>query len=720
MRIRSITIDSFGSMRDRKIDDLSKGFNVIYGKNEAGKTTIMEFIRSTLFSNRQRKTYPAYSKSDSGKIIVEMDDGSIVSIDRGDEPVIRSIDYDTYRSVYAMTPNDLRESTIITSGDIKKRFLTVPGGSELPRVTESIEKEMLSLLTTDRRSTNTLIGSDLADLEGVRTTIDSNSENSDYDHLFKEKIDLENAAAQLMKRKDELDRSKRIVDLQNSQLENIERLNSIKEEIDGLSASDVIKEGDKEAYGRRKQRVNEQKDTLKELEEKTSGHLRSLAGMDPEKILMNRSRIRDLSGSTALMSDLQRQKLDLMNSLEREKQTPEPIKTKQNSNGSNIALSVALIVCGLILTVFAFTQDIVILAAGTLLIPLGAYFAFKAAKAGSGSIEPRVNNTTYVREKEAALNTVNNRIALLESDLDRLADVLDLKRSSYNNDVALLSDLLEKSTAYDDSARRCKSAELTLKENESELRTFLSAFGGEQQFLDLCDMRSKKIGLEQRRKELENSIASSGYDPNVAVPHIDDATDPMQEIEETNRKIGEVKQKMDSILKDRELDSLRDRKALLESEIGSNVRRWGVLSVATSLIDTACRNIYSDVQPDVVRTADHYINTMTVGRYGLNNDPRSDEISVISKEGSKIKGQWSSGLGDQIILSLKLAVARELSQEKLPVLLDDVLLMFDSERKRGGCAALMDASNEMQIILFTCDRETRDLAVEAGGHLIDL
>ena len=185
MRIRSIMIGSFGNIKDLEIHDLSPNLNVVYGKNETGKTTIMEFIRSTLFPNRQRKTYPTYSKTDSGRLTIEMSDGSVVSFERGKDPILKNIDPSTYRSVFAMTPEDLRDSTIISSGDIKKRFLTIPGGRDLPLVSESIEKERLELLTTDRRSSNTVIGSKMSELEGIRSEISSLSErNDEYDRLF--------------------------------------------------------------------------------------------------------------------------------------------------------------------------------------------------------------------------------------------------------------------------------------------------------------------------------------------------------------------------------------------------------------------------------------------------------------------------------------------------------------------------------------------------------
>ena len=49
MIIKKIHIDGFGHFHDLHLGEFSKGLYLVYGKNEAGKSTIMDFIRMTLF-----------------------------------------------------------------------------------------------------------------------------------------------------------------------------------------------------------------------------------------------------------------------------------------------------------------------------------------------------------------------------------------------------------------------------------------------------------------------------------------------------------------------------------------------------------------------------------------------------------------------------------------------------------------------------------------------
>ena len=53
MRIKKIYVSAFGSLKDYTLT-LSDGFQIIYGENEAGKTTLTEFIKSMFYGTGRR------------------------------------------------------------------------------------------------------------------------------------------------------------------------------------------------------------------------------------------------------------------------------------------------------------------------------------------------------------------------------------------------------------------------------------------------------------------------------------------------------------------------------------------------------------------------------------------------------------------------------------------------------------------------------------------
>ena len=61
MKITDLEINGFGVWRDLKISNLSRRITAFYGPNEAGKSTMMQFVRGILYgmSPARRKRYPS-------------------------------------------------------------------------------------------------------------------------------------------------------------------------------------------------------------------------------------------------------------------------------------------------------------------------------------------------------------------------------------------------------------------------------------------------------------------------------------------------------------------------------------------------------------------------------------------------------------------------------------------------------------------------------------
>lgn len=64
MNINKIKINSYGKLKEKEIY-LNNGINIIYGKNEAGKSTLLNFIVNTFYGiskNKKRKDYSDFEK----------------------------------------------------------------------------------------------------------------------------------------------------------------------------------------------------------------------------------------------------------------------------------------------------------------------------------------------------------------------------------------------------------------------------------------------------------------------------------------------------------------------------------------------------------------------------------------------------------------------------------------------------------------------------------
>ena len=94
MKISDIGIDGFGVWHDLKLKDLSPRLTAFYGANEAGKTTLMQFVRSVLYgmSPKRRSRYlPPLRGGTPGGILGIVDNQQSLQVsriaDRGPEDV---------------------------------------------------------------------------------------------------------------------------------------------------------------------------------------------------------------------------------------------------------------------------------------------------------------------------------------------------------------------------------------------------------------------------------------------------------------------------------------------------------------------------------------------------------------------------------------------------------------------------------------------------------
>ncbi len=106
MKIKKVSTEQFAGIRDREVT-FNDGINVVYGKNESGKSTLVNLISRTLFQDAKTdrrkdkeflsRYFPTETKGSSaknnyiqGKVVFESDEGEyIVTKEWGDDPVCK-------------------------------------------------------------------------------------------------------------------------------------------------------------------------------------------------------------------------------------------------------------------------------------------------------------------------------------------------------------------------------------------------------------------------------------------------------------------------------------------------------------------------------------------------------------------------------------------------------------------------------------------------------
>lgn len=797
MRIIRINIASFGSVKGWTSGDLEENVTLFTGANEAGKTTTMEFIRDTVFPGKRIK-YPSQDKNDSGTVIIKMDDGDERMLVRKGRKVTEAkgkalpseetnMDAETYRSVFAMDLKQVADSRILTSGDFRNRFLTVPGGERIPEISEDIEKRMLEIMNRSRMSDKNEMGRILSEIDGIKREIaDAESKSDQYDRLVADKDELGRRLASKKKRQElrrsEEDRSTVIM----SQKKNVETLKGLYGRREALRYAGEIPENAKDEFGKLEMRLSAAR--VIDIDTSPEEFPEALNGRMPGDVLNRQEEIENAWGV--------RQKVEvkeqMISSLEETAESSQQLvddytratgwsenaarKVRSGTYITNTAESViaarksekavpaakniargTIAGAGLVLVLLSFllssdnlTLRFSMLLAGVVTVIIGLllpiilaeradkksseamseaeWYAWMVSEGYPANTSPEKACTLASKlefisvaadKRDDALSQIrvlNEDVIALKASVMPLLEELRLTDPEFHSNVyaayKMLKAALGTSFNTEDRDRRLENQRAA----EIAMADFLAAYGGRESFLAVCRDRDALTETDAEITYLEKSMSSStGLEVKELIRLVEteggmpSEDGPDDAVEELNRKIGELDRDLEILRNDDAVSDLNVRMTMAQKTLGDLVREWGTLSMAEHLISGASEHFYRDLQPSVVKTANKYLGLMTEGRYRLDGDPRDKDLFITDDREKKSATQWSSGLGDQVYLSVKMAVAKETGSEKLPLILDDVLLRFDTARKQGACRAILDFAKDQQVILFSCDNSLYSL-----------
>nr|WP_306812772.1 AAA family ATPase [Paenibacillus soyae] len=188
---------------------------------------------------------------------------------------------------------------------------------------------------------------------------------------------------------------------------------------------------------------------------------------------------------------------------------------------------------------------------------------------------------------------------------------------------------------------------------------------------------------------------------------------------------GVIKGELERMFHADERTRLLAKREMVMAGLDADMERYAVLSIAKALIEQTKRTYEEERQPVVLRHASRYLGIITEGKYVCVSAASSKEGLVVEDRDRNLvsSAMLSRGTAEQLYLAMRLALAKEASQEvMLPLLLDDLFVNFDSARLKAASKLLAELSVERQIIFFTCHERTRDLLMAdcKGAKLVEL
>ena len=272
--------------------------------------------------------------------------------------------------------------------------------------------------------------------------------------------------------------------------------------------------------------------------------------------------------------------------------------------------------------------------------------------------------------------------------------------------AAALSTLLERIAADREARERAREIDARLRELERQEEKLLAgrdrdALARELAEGDPAARRAELAAIEARLAEIDGAVA------------------------DRHHRLGALEAERRRHEGDADLPALEQELRRVEADLAHAVAAWQRLALGEALAREALRRFRERHQPAVLRRASEWLARMTGGRHPAVR-PREDGegLEIVGPSGEVLSpDQLSRGTREQLWLALRLALAVDVARRgpAPPLVLDDVLVDFDPDRRAAAARVLAAVGSELQVLVLTCHPDLAGLlAREAGAAVTEL
>ncbi len=224
--------------------------------------------------------------------------------------------------------------------------------------------------------------------------------------------------------------------------------------------------------------------------------------------------------------------------------------------------------------------------------------------------------------------------------------------------------------------------------------------------------------VEERKQKLaekyEKVLTSEFIEKNLArdydaiVRRIDRKEDRINtikfELQTMEATAEDITKKLDDLSKiEEELQDAEDEKKELLSLNNS-------YNIAKECLERAYEKVKSSISPRFIKNLSDIISKISNDRY--NNIVLTDDegLKIEIENGSYMPvSRLSVGTIDQMYISLRLSALDEISNETMPIILDEAFAYFDNERLENILRYINANFKDNQIIIFTCSNREKEV-----------
>ena len=352
----------------------------------------------------------------------------------------------------------------------------------------------------------------------------------------------------------------------------------------------------------------------------------------------------------------------------------------------------------------------------------------------------QLENEVFDREKELGLLTKRIDTLLCESGIayeanSDPAERVQTLRIALGEQRHLVSQRKELATQFKSLRTTYERASRELERLLGQKRSMLSAVGAdtEQQFRQFAVQRKQLQQLTSERNSLSDQISAAvgtktdektirkfleNYGQSGLEKRWETVQQEVDELRQEQSRLhqqrGEFLQEVKMLGEDSRLDEARLELGAVSHEMEDLKNDWQTLAVSHRVLDTIREAYEAKRQPETLLEASHYLKRLTEGQYiRIWTRLTGKELLVDNAKGETLSVEnLSRGTREAVYLGLRLALVDAYARRGavLPMVLDDVLVNFDSSRARAAAEVLRDfAAGGYQVLMFTCHDHIRDL-----------
>ena len=172
------------------------------------------------------------------------------------------------------------------------------------------------------------------------------------------------------------------------------------------------------------------------------------------------------------------------------------------------------------------------------------------------------------------------------------------------------------------------------------------------------------------------------------------------ELERIRSELREKEIRRENIREQYEESEKSDRQLRLEEQCRA-------LELAVEELQKAAQVTAGSMERSMSRRASEIFSAITDGKYRSLETDRQRGITVWDGERKIPAGRLSRGTVEQIYFCIRMAAAEILTEEPLPLILDDVFAFYDDKRLESVLKWL--SGQEKQVIIFTCHSREKKL-----------